>query len=256
MSLWDDLGTFFGNDGSSATPWWSGLGQPLATAGANAISANNTVAANNTAAQIAQQGQQQRAAMIEGANAQNQTMLGTQIAQDQPGTSYLRTVVGSNPGQLTPAQESGLEQAQQIGKTQLATSGMRGSGQAELDVLRGIGNSYVGNAIATNTGRADSAAGQLNNGANAATGEAVNSNLNAATGAGNAVATGAMYPAAATTSNAAVTGSAMGDISSLIASNNKSRLSRYPGNPTANDSEAGQADRTADSSNAFAGGGP
>ncbi len=227
-NLWDDFlsfmpsGSTVGNAVTSSIP-------TLVRGGLDVYSAQRTQDANTRAAQIAQQGTDRAINAYTAANDRNQAMLTGQRQQTQPGVSYLRSVVGSNPGNLTPGQQTGLDIARNTAQTQLATSGLRGAGQAQLDVLRGLDKSYIGDAVAANTARADTAGSTLA-GENAMA-VPTSAYLNAGTAGqvGAASERGSLYPAQATTSNAAVAGQSMGDISSLIAGQNKARLSRYAG---------------------------
>src|SRR5260370_1403629 len=149
-NLWDDFlsfmpsGSTVGNAVTSSIP-------TLVRGGLDVYSAQRTQDANTRAAQIAQQGTDRAINAYTAANDRNQAMLTGQRQQTQPGVSYLRSVVGSNPGNLTPGQQTGLDIARNTAQTQLATSGLRGAGQAQLDVLRGLDKSYIGDAVAANT---------------------------------------------------------------------------------------------------------
>lgn len=232
-NLWDDFLSFMPS-GSTVGNAVTGSLPSLIKGGMDIYSAGRTAAANNRAAAQAQQGTQAAIDAAKAANEQNQTLLANERAQTQPGVSYLRSVTGINPGQLTAGQTAGLDIARQTAQNQLATSGLRGSGQGQLDVLRGLDKSYIGDAVTANTQRADAAAGTLA-GENAQAGAtAAYLNQGAAGQVGAAAEKGALYPAQATTGNAATqaqaTGAATSDFSTLLnGSGQRARQSSYAG---------------------------
>lgn len=226
-------GAFFSSNANTAAA------NTAATADVNAATIDANAITNSTNAAIAQeqQGLQQ--------SQQQYQQIENQVA---PATGYLRNVMAS-PTSLTPQQQNSLTQADQVARNQIDSSSIAGSGQAAAGILRNLDSTYIGNALATNTARADSAASTLyGTGSTAALSSAAaplnaastTANLTSAGGiaAGNALASGttaaAGVNAAATTASGNVTGSALGSIGNMIAA--EGRTSRY--DTTANNNNA------------------
>lgn len=244
-NLWDDFLNFMPSSSTVGSALTGSLPTVL-KGGMDLYSANQTQNANNRAAATAQQGTQAAIDAANQANQQNQAMLAQQRAQTQPGVSYLRGVTGINPGQLTPGQATGLDIARQQAQTQLATSGLRGAGQAQLDVMRGLDKSYIGDAVAANTARADNAAGTLAGENAAAVPTSAYLNQSTAGQVGAAAEKGALFPAQATTGNAAVGAQADGavasDVNSLLSGSlARQRQSGYANAGTAPNVQGGGA---------------
>lgn len=197
MSLWDDFSNLFG-----AIP------PQLVSTGLN-------VASNVIAGQTAQAGERQNQAINQG----NLNAINAEMAEGRagtaPGTSYLRGVLATPAGTLTPAEQQALQIARKGEQTQLATSGLRGAGQAQLDVMRNLDASNIGGAVQQNIQRQQQAGGELEQANSGMYGKTAFPTTIGASGAGRAAASGAMFPAGALTANASTIGNGMGAMSPL-----------------------------------------
>lgn len=254
-SLWDDFAGVMGDVGSL-------YGVPSTPMGLRTADTGLNLLANYGAAATAAYGQGEAARAARQGQAiqqENLTNINNEMAQGRaataPGTSYLRGVVATPAGQLTPAEQQGLGIAQKQEQTQLATSGLRGAGQAQLDAMRQLQNNYVGNAVQSNIQRQDQAGSTLAGanasmygrtafpttlGAGSAGGLAAGAGEDLAKGAtmqGGAltasaddIASGLVGPAIASMSPSGTPASSFDALSSYIGASNKGQ-SRYQGGP-------------------------
>lgn len=113
--------------------------------------------------------------------------------------------------------------------TSLNKSGLRGSGRAVLEALRGVESDFRANAIDTNLNRRDTASRQLAGENFNATGNAARIDASTGRTVGDAEVGKAVVTGNADTANAGLRGSAIGDIAGIIASEEKvkGRGSKY-----------------------------
>lgn len=202
--------------------------------------------ANSRAAQQASQAQLQgaqiQAQAIRDAQAANeryareaQAVLEAQRAEEGAGLPYLRGVV-ANPGDLTPAQQARLDDLRRSVGNQIRTSSIAGSGRTARSLLRQSETDFVNQALEANRDRAFSAAtGMAGRAGNATTGIAnIASGLGKSSAdliskggevMGTATTRAGMYGPQADIANAQLTGRAIGDVGSVIAT--QGRLGRY-----------------------------
>lgn len=192
MSLWDSL--------VGALPAIASIGGAIIGSNANTEAAEIAAAANDRA--------------IAASNARYEDLK----RQTQPAQTYLSTVMGQGD-QLTPAQLQEMDDLRRQTTNRLATSGLRGSGRATVSALRAVESDYRNKALDANRRRADAAAGTQAG--------AYYSTFDDQAALDRQGVNSGLYSAGATTANASLTGSALGDIASLIASDNKGRASRY-----------------------------
>lgn len=79
-----------------------------------------------------------------------QTRLDTLSAETRGGTDYLRRVVASDPYRLTPGQETGRTDNRIRTRENVAASGLRGSGRAQVAVINAADRRFTDSAIGSN----------------------------------------------------------------------------------------------------------
>lgn len=195
-------------------------------AGATIYASNRAAEANERAAEQAAQAAQARAAAEADANRQAQARFDAIQTQTAPAVSHLRDVIATPEG-LTPEQVQQREENRRITTENLARSGLRGSGRATVAAFRDIDSDFTNKAIAANRARADTAANQLAGQNFSAATRAAGIDQDTGASRGRAIETGAFNTGQADIANAGLTGQALGDITSILASDLKGRRSRY-----------------------------
>ncbi len=144
-----------------------------------------------------------------------------------PGVTYLRQLTSVPVNGLYPDQVAAQEELRRQGLNDISHSGLRGSGRAVTAALKRIDSDFMNEALRQNRGTRQQAASTL-------AGpffSAGSSTAGALLGGGNAAAENATNignaQAGATLANTELIGKALGDISSLAASEIKGRDSRY-----------------------------
>ena len=207
------IGSFLGSsEGASAVI------QTAGALGGAAIAAD----ANRDAAEAVAQAEQERAAAIRDASLRADQRYQEQSERAAPGTERLRGII-ANPGQLTPEQQRGLEDARRDARASLAASGLRGAGRAVTAALQSVDDNFRSRAIETNIGRADQAARQLSSEDFAAGRAGTDAMYRGAVGGADATARGAYAGAGAATTNAGLRGQALGDVASIVSDEIKTR---------------------------------
>ena len=233
--IFESIVNAFGGGGGAA----SLLGSVIEGAGAY-FGAKQTADANREAAERVAEAERARAAaaqaqadQIKQGNLEAQARFETQQQQAQPGVSRLQQIT-TGAATLTPEQQAQLEELRRSSLNTLSRSGLRGSGRAVTESLRNVESDFTNRALGTNLARADSAATNLSNQGFAAGTRAAQTDVDIgrALGAGTAGAAGfnadaAITEAGADVANAQLRGAAIGDISSIIASEAKGRDSKY-----------------------------
>ncbi len=191
-----------------------------------ASDANARAAQKARAAQV--QGAQITADAIRQGSEDAQATLRDLRTESAPAVSYLRRVV-AEPGDLTPAQQVQLDDLRRNVTNTIHSSPFAGSGRAAAALFRRAESDFTNTALDNNRARADNAARTMYGASTgAATGIATNQ---ASTGTaigkvtGEALTKGGLYDAQADIANGTLTGRALGDIGSLIAT--EGRESRY-----------------------------
>lgn len=170
------------------------MGRPCLDGGRHPLRRPTGGGGHVQAAQIAAQAQHQAAvAQAQAAERQAQAIRqGNQLAQQrfetvqqqaQPAVEGLQRIASSDPYALTPQQEQEIADSRRTAMNALAVSGLRGSGRATVDAVRGSEDATRGRIVARNQARSDTAttglAGQYFTavgkaaGLDASTGEAV-----------------------------------------------------------------------------------
>jgi len=225
MDWWDSVVDF----GSDVADWFgnnSDIVAPALMAGATVASSVIGANANNDAAAAAAEAERARTQAIVDGNAAAQKRYEEVQSQTAGGRSRLQGIVAA-PTALTPLQKQQLEDTRRTTANSLQRSGFAGSPRATVAAFRAVEGDAKNKMIATNEGRADAAATTLANMGNAATTRAAS--LDSATGqAIGAGAANAGYNDANTSiANANLTGRALSDITSIIATEKKARDSRW-----------------------------
>jgi len=192
---------------------WGTLLPFLAILGGSYISSQ----ANTAAAERASEATLQGAQITAGAMKDVSEAAATRAA---PGVSYLRRVV-AEPGELTPLQRQQLEDSRRSTANTIHSSNFAGSGRTGVELLRRNESDFVNQALENNRQRAMTAAGELAGSQNTSDAAAIG----AGKAVGDATAKGGLYDAQAGLASGQITGKAIGDIGSLIAS--QQRESRY-----------------------------
>lgn len=149
-----------------------GVAQSIVPAVATYYGASKVADANQQAANLAAANATANRGVITAANDRAIGFLQPQIEAAQPATDYLRTVMATNPMQLTPQQEIDLADRRRAALT-ATPSGLRGSGRYLTSSINDVQNRGKAGMIATNVARTDNAANTLAaRGAGAATGAA------------------------------------------------------------------------------------
>ena len=225
MGFWSSLGGLV----TGALTGGGGAAGVLGTAlevGGSIVGAKLASDANDKAAEQFAVSQAAAAQAQADANAQAQTRYDALQAQTAGGVSRLQGVV-SNPNTLTPEQRAQLDELRRNSANQLATSSLRGSGRAITEAIKRVEADFTTRALGDNARRADTAAGQLANASFNATGRQANLDSSSGFARGNAVQATGLADAGATVANEQLRGAALGDVTSLIATNAKGRESRY-----------------------------
>jgi len=191
-----------------------------------ALGAKVSSDANDEAAEIAEAEADRKSEAIRRGNELSQQRY-EEIREDTaPAVDYLRRTVAADPYQLTPEQQSSLDDAHRQTIRGLAASGLRGAGRTTEAAVGKTEERFRGGAIEFNRRRSDDAATKLagpyfNASGNAATQEA-------ATGQ-NVANIDSGHQANAVTANSTNTAQTLGALSSFIAdeTKNEGRKSRY-----------------------------
>ena len=125
------------------------------------FSGNQVNNANERAGQLAQEGQAANIRALRAGQADSMARYDAISAQGQPGNTYLRTVMATDPNVLTPQQKFQLAEQQRMQANILHTSPLRGSGRAITASITNGTQKTTGDMIARNTARADDAAKML-----------------------------------------------------------------------------------------------
>ncbi|WP_341893730.1 hypothetical protein [Ferrovibrio terrae] len=216
MSWFSDVGDFFSGAGGVA----SGI-LGVANVATTLLSKN----ANDEAAEKVAAGHRAAADATREANAAAQRRFDTIQKATEPANSYLRGVY-ANPQGLNPQQQAELNELRRTTSNRLATSGLRGSGRAQVAVQKGVESDFVNRAITSNLQRADQAAGQQSGQNMQATSQ--QAGLDRSTGAAESqAALGSAYAGADAGLATAETGTrALSDLAGYMASEVKGRRSR------------------------------
>lgn len=202
----------------------------VSTIGSSAISSKaNTSAASTVSAST----DRQTDAIREGNQISQQQFEETKQAA-KPGVDYLRTVVSSNPNQLTAGQKMALDDARRQTIGAISASGLRGAARTTTAAVNDVERRFNAGAYESNRGRVDNSAARLstpyfstanNQATNSA--QAGRDEANVLSGSGDADAN-------ATTANASQAASSLGALSSFIADEEKAkgRDSRYANKET------------------------
>lgn len=188
-----------------------------------------TSQANKKAAELAAQASDRNTQAIRAGQQQATQRLDTQVAQAQPGTEYLRSLVANPPQIITPSQQLQLEDTRRQANNVLSHSGMRGSGRAVTASIRKVEADTKGNFYDQNQRRADTAGAILAGQAQGANQQAANVDMNAGTQVGQGAIAAGNTAANAGTATAASNASTLGAIASIFANDAKEqqREKRY-----------------------------
>lgn len=188
---------------------------PVLLAGATVYGASTSAAANDRAAQIAQQGAQQRAAAIQQSNALAQQRFTNAQAVAAPAVEREKQIMYQGDT-LTPAQQTQISDARRVATNQLALSPLRGSGRATVAAIRKTEGDLTNQLTTQNRARADAATSSLNQQYFGANTQAANLDVASGQAIGNAANDVGQIGADQTTSDAQLQGKAIGDIASIV----------------------------------------
>ncbi len=232
MSVFVDVGSdLLGFAGDNIAPIIQGgatIAETLIKADANRDAAE----ANARALEQQADALRQQAEEIRAGNEAAAARFEEQSRLTEPGVSRLRSVI-ANAGNLTPFEEQQLDEARRQTTTALSGSGLRGSGRATFEAVRGVESDFFNRINQSNLARSDRAASQLAGANFDATRSAARIDQDARAPAVEAQAGGLRAVAGTQDSqsnlaNALLTGQAIGDIAGIITADNKGRASRRP----------------------------
>jgi len=196
--------------------------------GADYYTSSQSQKANKEAAETVAQGYNNQANAIREGNEQAQRRFEEIRSETKPGISYLREVTDADPYQLTEGQRQDLEDVRRASINSLNQSGLRGSGRAVTEAVRGIETGYRGNAIDSNLNRSQQAASQLAGDYSQASINSASADLSTGARLGSLGVGGDEAKANAKVANEELQGEAIGSIQSLIANEEKEgRKSKY-----------------------------
>jgi hypothetical protein len=242
MGFFDSISGFFGGGGSgvgSLVGAAASLGGALIGSKANKDAARTVSQSQAQAAQTAADAYLRGAEIMAEGNKQAQARLQPLADTSAPAINYLRTVMAQDPATLTPSQETLRADLTRRANTQLASSGLRGSGRAVTASINDVDRRFRDDAYDQNLHRADQAAGKLAGTYTSTLGDIADIDRRTSEGRAQAVQRGGDAFAGATraggeaaagadVANANQWGSAMGMISSLLAQDRKERTGAYP----------------------------
>ncbi len=227
MSLWSDIGSAIVDfvSGDSVSSIIPSVIEAGATIAGTVISSN----ANKEAARLANQGAEAQAAAVREGNRVAQARYDELMETAAPSQSHLRTIVAADPYALTPAQQIDMADVNRRVTENLNASGLRGSGRAQAAAFRAIEGDVRGGIIESNLARKDAAARTLSGQYVSAVGDSARLDTSSGRATGTSLRDVGATQAGLETSNAALTGEALGDITSLISSDlkNRRRESKY-----------------------------
>lgn len=207
---------------------WEFLAPIVTTAIGSAIARNANNTAATTAGNATLQGAEIGANAIREGNQQQQETLNAIRTQAAPATSYLRGVI-ADEGSLTPAQMQGLEELRRGVGNQIHSSNFAGSGRTATALFRRAEGDFINDALENNRTRSFNAATGMQGGATSAATGIANSQANTGAAVGklynDATTKAGLYDAGATVANGKLSGEALGQVSSQIAT--EQRNSRY-----------------------------
>lgn len=185
--------------------------------------------ANKSAAKDIKKAEQERNDLIRQANQQAQQQYADYQARAEPANVYLRRLIATEGGGLTPGQTQELQDVRRSTRNQLASSGLRGSGRATTAALRNVEADTLGRFTEENRTRAQQAANVLGGQGFQATNAGVNAGFNTAQQTGEGLRSIGVTQGSSDIANARLQGQALGDISALIASDikDRTRKSKY-----------------------------
>lgn len=169
-----------------------------------------------------------KAAKLEEAKLAEATRQYNEIRTDAaPGVAYLRNLVAVPQNGLYPDQIAAQEEVRRQGLNDISHSGLRGSGRAVTAALKKIDSDFYNTAMAGNRNARQQAASQLAGPYFTAGSNIAQATLSGGQSQAASIADQGNTTANATLANSELVGKALGDISSLAASEIKGRDSRY-----------------------------
>lgn len=239
MGFLDSIGSFFGGGAGNLIGAAASIGGALIGSEANKDAAERISTSSLEGAHIAADAYRDAAEIAAQGGRDAQARIEPLRAQSEPAISYLRRVMVQDPAMLTPAQQTMRADLMRRANTQLASSGLRGSGRAVTASIRDVDRRLHDDAYGENLRRADTAAGRLAGVHTSAVGDQAGIDRQISGDRARAVERGGDAFAGATRTageadagagiaNGAQWGSAMGLIGSLLARDNKERSGAYP----------------------------
>lgn len=207
---------------------WDMLLPAVLTLAGTLVSSEANTRASQTATAATLRGAEITADAVREGNQQQQATLGQIRAEAAPAVGYLRRVV-AEPGELTPTQQTQLDDLRRSVTNTIHSSPFAGSGRTAAALFKKAESDFTQTALDRNRARADDAARTMYGASTNAAARIADSQASTgrATGQaiGDATTAGGLYDAQADIANGTLTGRAMGDIGSLIAM--QGRESRY-----------------------------
>lgn len=117
--------------------------------------------ANKNATERYMEAQRLRDQAIREGNQEALRILEEIMAETQPAVAGLRRIAAEDPRTLRPAQQTALADARRITANRLATTGLRGSGRAEVAAVRDVEGRLKGDMIESNLARQERSLSQL-----------------------------------------------------------------------------------------------
>lgn len=198
-------------------------GDDIAQIAGTVVSSKISADANRDAARRAEAGANAQAEAIREGNELAQDRFETLEERTAIGTRELQRLAASDPSQLTPAQLAQLEEAQRSTAIGLNASGLRGAGRATVAAFKDVEGDFRNRAVESNRTRKVDASNRLAGVNVNAIGQ--QAGIDRATGQaeGTAANRSGLFDAGATTANASLTGQAIGDITAIIAGEEKAK---------------------------------
>ena len=228
MGLFDSVSSAIKSIGGSSGGGGSGISD-LFNIGATIGSTYLQTKANKDAAKDIKKAEEERNDLIREQNRLAQERYDQYTANAAPATSYLRRIIATEGGGLTPGQQLQLEDTRRASRNQLASSGLRGSGRATTAALRQVEADTLGNFATENRNRAQNAANLLQGQGLSATSQAAQTGVNTAIQQGQGITASGYAQGGSDIANAGLKGQALGDIASIVASDikDRTRKSKY-----------------------------
>ena len=181
--------------------------------------------ANERAVDEARRAADARAAATREGNAAAQARYDELMGITAPGVRRL-TDIAAAPDQLTTQQVKERDELRRRTTNALATSPLRGSGRATVAAIKDVESDYTARALASNARRADDAATRLADVNFGAVGRSAGLDVASGAASGDAAFDAGIAGAASALASGRLKGQALGDITSIIASDMKGRKSR------------------------------